>query len=153
MKNIAVIAPTPKDWDSFEKTVECDLLYEKLKDHLKEVSEKEGVCLISSLNIGVETMAAMAALSLRDECNLMLECVIPYEERANDWSEVHRDRYFSVIEKCDKETIVERRYSSESEYNAICYMVDSADEIITFGQLPLKAGTAVSKSGKTVIKL
>ncbi len=153
MKNIAVIAPSSKNWDSFENTAECDRLYEKTKEFLKNASEKEGVCLISSLNIGYETLAAMTVLNLKEKHDLMLECVIPYEERASDWTEADRDRYFTVIEKCDKETIIERRYTPEAEYNAVCYMADRADEIITFGQLPLKAGTVVSRSGKNVIKL
>ncbi len=152
MKNIAVIASVSEQWRTFENTHQCDLVFEKLKELLKGYSE-EGICLITSLNLGVETIAAIAALRLREERDIMLECVIPYEERANDWSEPDRDRYFYILEKCDKETLIQTGFSPDAEQKALEYIINSADEIVTFGELPLKAGVIASELFKKVIKL
>ena len=150
MKNIAVLATTLK---KFENTVESDLVFEQIKDLLIAESEKEGVCLSLIPARGFETMVSMAFLNLRREHNLMLECVIPYEEFAAEWDEADRDRYFYIMEKCDKETLMQSRFTPDAEQKSIEYIVSVADEIITYGELPLKARTIVASSGKKVLKL
>ncbi len=153
MKKIAVIAPTAENWGRFENSIECDRIYERIEAILKDHAHSGTVCLMTSMNIGVETLAATAALALGRDHAVCLECVIPYEGQANDWAESDRDRYFDIIEKCDKETLLQTRYSSSAEENCLYYTVDSAEEIITFGELPLKARTIIAQSGKKIIKL
>lgn len=151
MKKIAIIAANDPEFKAFENTPEGDALFEEIKDILKGYTEK--VLLLSSLNLGFETLAATAALSIRNEYDVALECVIPFEEQAKDWDEADRDRYFNILEKCDKETLIQPRYSKEVEEKRLSYLCDLADEIITYGELPLKATVIISESGKKTIKL
>ncbi len=151
MKKIAIIAPADHSFKAFESSVEGDALFEKIKDILKGYSEE--VLLLSSLGLGAETLAATAALSLKEEYGVSLECVIPFEEQAKDYSEADRDRYFYILEKCDKETLLQTRYTAEAEENLLRYMTEEADEIMTYGELPLKAMTILSESGKKTVKL
>lgn len=151
MKKIAVIAPADPEFKTFENTCEGDALFEKIKDLLKGYSE--GLWLLSSLSLGFETLAATAVLRLKEEYPVFLECVIPFEEQAKDFPEADRDRYFYILEKCDKETLLQTRYSSDTEEKRLRYMTEAVDEIITYGELPLKARTIITESGKKIIKL
>lgn len=154
MKKIAVVAPYIPEWDRFEKTEESEVLFQKLKDFLISFEKEQGeVWLLTGMGKGAETLAAMALLCIKGQDSLKLECVLPYEEQAAECTECERDRYFYIIEKCDKETLLQTAYTEDAEYNAYRYMVESADIILTFGKLPLKVGTLVSDSKKEIINL
>ena len=46
------------------------------------------------------------------------------------WSEALRDRYFDIASKCDKETLLQQRYTPDCMHKRNRYMVDQADYII-----------------------
>ena len=97
MLKVAVISKTPENWQSFEASNEADAIYERIKLALINISREETLWLLSPMNRGIETLAAELAVNLKG--NIKLECVIPAEEQAKDWSEPERDRYFSIIQK------------------------------------------------------
>ena len=55
---------------------------------------------------------------------------IPCETQAEKWSEALRDRYFDIASKCDKETLLQQRYTPDCMHKRNRYMVDQADYII-----------------------
>ena len=54
---------------------------------------------------------------------ITLECAIPYERQAVRWPEALRNRYFSIAERCDKETMLQRRYTPDCLRKRNQYMV------------------------------
>lgn len=153
MKKTTVISAISENFVTFETTYQCDELFEKLKAILIELSEKEQVGAVSTaMNLGIETLAAEAALAVREQTGIMLECVIPFEEQAVAFSESERDRYFGIIEKCDKETMLDKGEKEDSFKKCYEYLVDAAD-IILVGEMPEEAAETVQNSGKKVIYL
>ena len=117
---------------------------------LSNLAKDSELWVLTSLNRGTETTAAEVALSLKD---VKLECVIPFEEQAAEWSETERDRYFGIIEACDKETLITTARQEKSELYAYTYLVNNAD-IILLGTPPSKEISAlINTSGKKVIKI
>ena len=61
---------------------------------------------------------------------ITLECAIPYERQAAYWSEPLRNRYFSIAERCDRETMLQRQYTPDCLRKRNQYMVDRADIVL-----------------------
>ncbi len=69
---------------------------------------------LSGLEYGAGLTAAEAVLRHKaDRPCLTLECVIPYEEYTSAWDEPSRDRYFDIVSRCDKETMLTRQYAPD----------------------------------------
>ena len=88
----------------------CIALKQKLRDEIIRQIEENGVThFITGMAIGVDMFAA---------------------EIAEKWSEALRDRYFDIASKCDKETLLQQRYTPDCMHKRNRYMVDQADYII-----------------------
>lgn len=88
---------------------------------------------ISGMALGADICAALAVLELRVKYpEITLECALPCETQAEKWSERTRDLYYSIIEYCDKETLVSKRYSSDCMKKRNRYMVDRSDCVLAF---------------------
>ena len=86
---------------------------------------------ITGMAIGVDMFAAEIVLGLKSAYNgITLECAFPCETQAEKWSEALRDRYFDIASKCDKETLLQQRYTPDCMHKRNRYMVDQADYII-----------------------
>ena len=84
MIKVAVISKTPENWQKEEVSLEGDAIYEKLRIALLNLSREETLWLMTPLNRGPETMAATLAIKIGS--NIKLECAIPFEEQAKDWT-------------------------------------------------------------------
>ena len=90
----------------------CIALKQKLRDEIIRQIEENGVThFITGMAIGVDMFAAEIVLGLK-------------------WSEALRDRYFDIASKCDKETLLQQRYTPDCMHKRNRYMVDQADYII-----------------------
>lgn len=131
MKKIAIISETPENFKNFESSYEADLLFEKLKNQIfLFANNTKNPWILSSMNLGLSTLAAEIALLVKEKTNLKLECVIPFEEQAKYFTEPERDRYFSIIERCNKETLLATQKTANSNIAAASYMVEQADIIL-----------------------
>ncbi len=114
-----------------------ELMSAELKKRLrkeieKQISENEVCHFVSGMDIGADMYAAEIVVALKDIYpHITLEVAIPYEEQATKWSERERDKYFSLIEKCDMETLLSRHYTEECVYKRNKYMIDKSDVVIT----------------------
>ena len=110
----------------------CIALKQKLRDEIIRQIEENGVThFITGMAIGVDMFAAEIVLGLKSAYNgITLECAIPCETQAEKWSEALRDRYFDIASKCDKETLLQQRYTPDCMHKRNRYMVDQADYII-----------------------
>ena len=93
----------------------CIALKQKLRDEIIRQIEENGVThFITGMAIGVDMFAAEIVLGLKSAYNgITLECAIPCETQAEKWSEALRDRYFDIASKCDKETLLQQRYTPD----------------------------------------
>ena len=81
----------------------CIALKQKLRDEIIRQIEENGVThFITGMAIGVDMFAAEIVLGLKSAYNgITLECAIPCETQAENWSEALRDRYFDIASNCD----------------------------------------------------
>ncbi len=150
MLKVAVISKTNEEWLKGED-FEADTAFEKIKLALINLCREETVWLISPMNRGIETMAAEIAVMLGG--NIKLECALPFEEQPKDWSESERDKYFSIIERCETETMITAAKSEKSEKYCYNYLVNKAN-LILLGEAPNEEiAELIKTSGKKVIEI
>nr|WP_312579630.1 SLOG family protein [Sedimentibacter sp.] len=120
--------------------------YIELKSKLKErflymVVQLHVLHFMSGVNIGVEQCAVEALLELKKEYhNIIIECVLPYETLSSNWTELQRDRYFSIMKKIDKETLLQCHYTNDCIVKRNKYMVDKSKFIIKIHDNNEKSG-------------
>ena len=88
---------------------------------------------------------------------ITLECAIPCESQAEKWSEPLRDRYFEIVENCDKETLLQTHYTTECMQRRNEYMVNKSRYVFAVWD-GTSSGTGntvryAEAKGKTVIIL
>lgn len=142
-----------------ENTVQCDQLKQTLKNIIVSLIEKEDVThFISGMALGVDTFAAQIVIDLKKEYPwITLECAIPCETQAEKWHERDRDLYFHLIAKCDKETLLQHKYTANCMQRRNKYMVNNSDFVLAvWNGKPSGTGNTVfyaEKQGKTVIQI
>lgn len=144
----------------FDETDErCLCLKAELRNLIVQTIEQENVThFISGMALGIDTYAAEIVLDLKSQFPFItLECAIPCETQAAKWSERYRNRYFGIVERCDKETMLQRHYSSDCMQKRNRYMVEHADLILAvWDGKPSGTGMTVTYArslGKTVWSL
>ena len=135
----------PYLWD--ETSAQSLKLKSKLEKAIVYLIENKGVThLISGMALGVDMIAAEIVLELKKKYqDITLECAIPCETQANKWTEKYRDRYFSIIEMSDKETLLQTHYTADCMHKRNRYMVDKSDYVIAVWN------GSPSGTGKTVL--
>lgn len=93
-----------------EEEESCIALKARLSEKLRQLIT-EGVRRFRVvMDEGPGLYAAEAVLALRGEAaageGVMLTCIIPCETLADRWYEALRDRFFSVMERCDEEIML-----------------------------------------------
>ena len=64
--------------------------------------------------MGVDIFAAEAVLKLKEKNpQITLECAIPCETQAAKWSENWRERYYGIIARSDRETMLQTHYTGK----------------------------------------
>ena len=140
-----------------EENAGCLRLKQVLKEQAVYLIEALGVThFISGVDLGVGQFAAEIVLDLkRDYPEITLECVIPCEDQAAKWTIAQRDRYFSIVERCDKETLLQRHYTKDCIKKKKEYMVKQSNYVLAvWNGKPGGAGNILSFArtlGKTVI--
>lgn len=132
-------------WD--ETSAQSLKLKSKLEKAIVYLIENKGVThFISGMALGVDMIAAEIVLDLKNKYpNITLECAIPCETQASRWTEKYRDRYFSIIEMSDKETLLQTHYTADCMLKRNRYMVDNSDYVIAVWN------GSPSGTGKTVL--
>ena len=140
-----------------EQDVRCVKLRALLLKLMTKLIKKDLVThFISGMALGIDQICAELVLELKEQHpNITLECAIPCEEQAVNWTEPQRDRYFGIIECCDKETMLQHHYDEDCMMKRNCYMVDASQVILAvWNGKPSGTGNTVryaQEQGKTVI--
>lgn len=140
-----------------EEDERCVLLKEIILGKVEMLITQFNVThFISGMAIGIDIFAAEIVLSLKEKYpHIKLECAIPCETQSIKWSEPLRDRYYDILSKCDKETLLQTRYTKDCMQKRNQYMVDNSDFIIAVWN-DKASGTGYTvryaeSKGKTVI--
>lgn len=137
----------------FDETDErCVKLKEKLYEIIENLILKKDVThFISGMALGVDTYFAEIILELRDEKypEITLEAAIPCETQAERWLEPQRDRYYSILSRCDKEKMLQTSYTVGCMQRRNEYMVDCCDYLIAvWDGSPSGTGSTVKYAGE-----
>jgi uncharacterized phage-like protein YoqJ len=123
--------PEKLPWGLDEHNPNCRKLKEVLYREKQRLIIGHGVTrFISGMARGIETYAAEIVLALKEIHPVTLECAIPYEEQAAGWRSMDRERYFSIVAKADRETLISHKFSYESLEIRNRYMVDQSGFVI-----------------------
>ena len=123
--------PEKLPWRYDEGDSRCLALKERLARALEEAYEKGMRHFLCGMALGADFYFCEAALALRDRRpGVTVEAVIPCEEQAARWREADRERYFSLVERCDYETLVQRRYDQGCMLRRNRHMVDRSSMLI-----------------------
>ena len=91
------------------------------------------------LGVNGESEVAFAELVMQKKAadpSLWVECVLACETVANDWPEPLRDRFFAVMEQCDRETMLHTQPTPGCRNDVEHYLSQHAERLFFFGTLP-----------------
>ena len=129
---------------------EEEAMARRLKLALTNLAKDRELLVMSGIGRGLETLAAAITLTLK---KARLECVIPFEEQAADWSEDDRDIYFNILEHSFTNRLIETRKTAHNE-NLWCSYILGKANLIFLGTRPKEEIMRfIINSGKKIVRL
>lgn len=123
--------PEKLPWGCDEDDLRCLSLKERIAAALEEAYAAGMRHFICGMALGADFYFCEAVLALRERHgDLTVEAAIPCEEQAAHWREADRQRYFSLVERCDFETMVQHHYDRGCMLRRNRYMVDRSAMLI-----------------------
>ena len=123
--------PEKLPWRGDESDPRCLALKERLAAAVEDAYDKGMRHFLCGMARGADFYFCDAVLELRERrSGVTLEAVIPCEEQAARWSERERERWFSLVERCDGETMLQHHYDKGCMLRRNRYMVDRSGRII-----------------------
>ena len=123
--------PEKLPWGDQEDHPHCVALKENMAAQLEEMYQKGYRHFLCGMARGADFYFCDAVLELRERrSGVTLEAVIPCEEQAARWSERERERWFSLVERCDGETMLQHHYDKGCMLRRNRYLVDHSSMLI-----------------------
>lgn len=115
-----------------ESAPDCQKIKEALEREIQNlITKKQVTHFITGMALGVDQWAAEAVLSLQERFpQITLECALPCETQAETWTVKQRERYFGIIERCSKETLLQNHYTKDCMFKRNRYMVDNSQFVV-----------------------
>ena len=115
-----------------EKTKECielkNILYRLIEKSIIELNVNH---FITGMAIGTDIICAEIVLALKSKYPfILLECAIPCKNQYSKWHESQKQRYFNILNKADKITLIQENYTPECMMKRNKYMITQADYVI-----------------------
>ena len=134
--------PEKLPWGSDETDPRCAALKEKLRDAV-EAAYGEGMRhFICGMARGCDLYFAEAVLALREaRGDVSLEAAVPCPTQADGWPAAERERYNTILERCNYETLVQHSYDRFCMLRRNRYMVDRSVRLIAVYDGAPKGGT------------
>ncbi|MDD4002611.1 MAG: SLOG family protein [Clostridia bacterium] len=86
---------------------------------------------ISGMAQGSDLVLAEIVIKLKQKYpDVFLECALPFRHQSKKWTEKFKSAYDSIINKCDKITIISEKYTALCFMQRNKYMVDCCDIVI-----------------------
>ena len=134
--------PDKLPWGEREEDPRCVRLKERLAQAVEDAYVSGSRHFICGMARGCDLYFAEAVLALREqEGDILLECARPCETQADSWPEAQRERYRSILERCDLETLVQHRYDRFCMMRRNRYMADRSGRILAVYNGVPKGGT------------
>lgn len=116
MKTVAFTGYRPEKLPFSENN--SDVLYIKFRKRLMQVInrlvERGYTNFISGVATGFDTWAAEDVISLKkDNCNIKLECAIPFSGQAERWGQVDIKRRNQILKHSNRNTMVCKHYRKD----------------------------------------
>ena len=123
--------PEKLPWRGDESDPRCLALKERLAAAVEDAYDKGMRHFLCGMARGADFYFCDAVLELRERrSGVTLEAVIPCEEQAARWSERERERWFSLVERCDGETMLQHHYDKGCMLRRNRYLVDHSSMLI-----------------------
>lgn len=123
--------PEKLPWRRDERDPRCLALKERLAAAVEDAYDKGMRHFLCGMARGADFYFCDAVLELRERrSGVTLEAVIPCEEQAARWSERERERWFSLVERCDGETMLQHHYDKGCMLRRNRYLVDHSSMLI-----------------------
>ena len=123
--------PDKLPWRGDESDPRCLALKERLAAAVEDAYDKGMRHFLCGMARGADFYFCDAVLELRERrSGVTLEAVIPCEEQAARWSERERERWFSLVERCDGETMLQHHYDKGCMLRRNRYLVDHSSMLI-----------------------
>lgn len=123
--------PEKLPWGEDELDPRCLEIKAKLATAVETAYEAGCRHFLCGMARGADFYFCDAVLELRERrSGVTLEAVIPCEEQAARWSERERERWFSLVERCDGETMLQHHYDKGCMLRRNRYLVDHSSMLI-----------------------
>lgn len=135
--------PDRLPWGEDEEDFRCRKVKEALFQTIEQLYENGVRHFISGMARGGDLYFAETVLTLQERWeDITLECARPCESQAHRWPKQEQERYESIINRCNYETLVQHRYDRGCMMRRNRYMVDHSDWVIALYDGVPKGGTA-----------
>ena len=123
--------PDKLPWGADETDLRCRRLKGSIAQEVEDAYAAGYRQFVSGMARGSDLYFAEAVLELRERHrDVELECARPCETQADGWPARERERYQSILDRCDIETMVQHRYDRACMLRRNRYMVDRSSRLI-----------------------
>lgn len=138
--------PQSLPWKYNEYDLRCIVLKFRLKRAIVRAIKRDDVRhFLTGMALGVDTWAAELVLSLRGRWPITLECVIPCKDQDAKWRRESRERYHSILARCDKVTVLQAHYTPDCFERRNRYLVDHSQQVLAvWNGAPSGTGSTVA---------
>lgn len=107
-------------------------LKNEIKKTLVRTIEEGYLHYLCGFDEGSDLIFVESLLELKEQFpSIILQSVLPYEGQAEKWDEKIREKYFNLLSKCDRETVLQTHFDKNCFINRNKYMVNNSDMLIT----------------------
>ncbi|SMC42625.1 SLOG family protein [Papillibacter cinnamivorans] len=123
--------PQKLPWKYDETDPRCLELKRRLDREVEKAYRGGMRHFICGMALGCDMYFCEAVLKLKAKHDdILLEAAIPCEEQSASWNEKQRNRYFSLVSRCDVETMIQTSYTPSCMMRRNQYMVEQAGLLI-----------------------
>ena len=126
--------PKSFPWKYDETAPDCVLLKEVLAEQIKILADRGVIDWLSGMAQGVDLWCAQ----------IVLDCVLPYEGQADEWSDAARKQYHLILRQADEVVYVGREYSGACMRNRNYYLVDHSSILLAVYNGVYRSGTGMT---------
>lgn len=135
--------PDKLPWGSREEDPRCLAAKKRLGEALERAYEDGYRHFMCGMARGGDLYFAEAVIALREKYpEVTLEGVRPCENQADSWPEGEKARYWSILDRCNYETLVQHSYDHYCMMRRNRYMVDRSTRLIALYNGEPRGGTA-----------
>ena len=123
--------PTGLPWINNENDSRCLALKDELSRRLEKIYDAGYRRYLCGMALGCDMYFAEAVLELREKHpDVSLEAVIPCGSQSEKWSKPQRERYNSLLDRCNKVRVLQINYTPDCMMRRNQYMVDSSSLLL-----------------------